>query len=152
MHRRYTWSRKDVGSPKSTSLLSTFHIGSMFCFFPANLMSSTCTDKNNPFSLCTNEHSQFGTFSQPFFNRMFSTCLFHNSLAKDDCTDFVQEEQLSLRYWTMILTICVVVDESKCLDIAILEFSIIWEHRPFLSGNEQIVHQLLVLRNLAIWR
>ena len=24
---KYTWSRKDVGSPKSTSLLSTFHIG-----------------------------------------------------------------------------------------------------------------------------
>ena len=26
------------------------HIGSRFCFFPANLMSSTYTDKNNPFS------------------------------------------------------------------------------------------------------
>ena len=36
--------------PKSTSLLSTFHIGSRFCFFPANFMSSTNTDKNNPFS------------------------------------------------------------------------------------------------------
>ena len=42
-------------SPKSTSLLSTFHIGLMFCFFPANLMSSTYTDKNNPFSRCTNK-------------------------------------------------------------------------------------------------
>ena len=31
------------------SLLSTFHIGSRFCFFPANFMSSTYTDKNNPF-------------------------------------------------------------------------------------------------------
>ena len=40
---------KDVGSPKSTSLLSNFHIGSMFCFFPANFMSSTYTEKNNPF-------------------------------------------------------------------------------------------------------
>ena len=29
--------RKMVGSPKSTPLLSTFHIGSRFCFFPANL-------------------------------------------------------------------------------------------------------------------
>ena len=25
------------------------HIGSRFCFFPANFMSSTYTDKNNPF-------------------------------------------------------------------------------------------------------
>ena len=74
--------RKDVGFPKSTSLLSTFHIGSMLCFFPANFMSSTYTDKNNPFSRCTKRHSQFGIFSQPCFNRIFSNCLSHNSPAK----------------------------------------------------------------------
>ena len=67
---------------KSTSLLSTFHIGLMFCFFPTNLMSSTYTDKNNPFSRCTKRHSQFGIFSQPCFNRIFSDCLSHNSPAK----------------------------------------------------------------------
>ena len=44
-------------------LLSSFHIGSMFCFFPANLMSSTSTEKNNPLSRCTNKHSQLETFS-----------------------------------------------------------------------------------------
>ena len=82
MHPKYTWSRKDVGSPKSTSLCSTFHIGLMFCFFPANLMSSTNTDKNNPFRRCTNKHSQLETFSQPYFNRIFSNCLSHNSPAK----------------------------------------------------------------------
>ena len=43
----YTWSKNDVGSSKSTTFLSTFHIGSMFCFFPANFTS--CTDKNNMF-------------------------------------------------------------------------------------------------------
>ena len=74
--------RKDVGSPKSTSLLSTYHIGSMFCFFPANLMSPTCTDKNNPSSRCTKRHSLVETFSQPCCNRIFSNCLFHNSPAK----------------------------------------------------------------------
>ena len=74
--------RKDVGSPKSTSLLSTFHVGSRFCCIPANFMSSTYTDKNNPFSRCTKRHSQFGTFSQPCFNGIFSNCLSHNSLAK----------------------------------------------------------------------
>ena len=40
-------------------------------------------------------------------------------LPRDDRTDFVQEERLGLPYWTMILAICVVVDESKCLDIPI---------------------------------
>ena len=54
---KYTWSRKEVGSPKSTSLLSSFHIGSRFCFFPANFMSSTYTDKNNPFLRWTKRHS-----------------------------------------------------------------------------------------------
>ena len=43
-------------------------------------------------------------------------------LPKDDRTDSAQEEQLGLPYWTMILAICVVVDESKCLDIPIWEF------------------------------
>ena len=37
-------------------------------------------------------------------------------LPKDDHADFFQEERLDLPYWTMILAICVVVDESKCLD------------------------------------
>ena len=43
-------------------------------------------------------------------------------LPKDDRTDFAQEERLGLPYWTMILAICVVVDESKCLDTPILDF------------------------------
>ena len=55
-------------------------------------------------------------------------------LPKGDRTDSVQEEQLGLPYWTMILAICVVVDESKCLDTPIWEFSIICEHLPFLLG------------------
>ena len=75
VHPKYTWSRKDVGSPKTTSLLSSFHIGSRLCFFPANFMSSTYTDKNNPFSRWTKRHSQFGIFSHPCFNRTFSNCL-----------------------------------------------------------------------------
>ena len=60
-------------------------------------------------------------------------------LATDDSTDFVQKERLDLPYGTMIQAICVVVNGSKCLDIPILEFSIILEHLPFLpsSKNEQ---------------
>ena len=45
-------------------------------------MSSTYTDKNNPFPRCTKRHSQFGIFSQPCFNRIFSNCLSHNSPAE----------------------------------------------------------------------
>ena len=76
------WSRNDVGSPKSTSFMSTFQVGLMFCFFPASLMSSTYTDKNNPFSRCTNKHSQLETFSQSYVNRIFSNCLSHKSPAR----------------------------------------------------------------------
>ena len=57
-------------------------INAMFCVFPANLMSSTYTDENNPFSRCTKKHSQWETFSQPYFNRNFSNCLSHNIPAK----------------------------------------------------------------------
>ena len=73
-------------------------------------------------------------------------------LPKDDRTDFAQEEQLGLPYCTMILAICVVVDESKCLDIPIWEFSIILEHLPFSLGYKLILRLLLIHRNPAIWR
>ena len=65
-------------------------------------------------------------------------------MPKDDHTDSVQEEQLGLPYWTMILAICVVVDESKYVDILTLEFSIICEHLPFSLGCKLILRLLLV--------
>ena len=71
-------------------------------------------------------------------------------LPKDDHEDFAQEERLGLPYWTMSWAICVVVDQSKCLDTPIWEFSVILEHLPFLSGYKQILRPLLVLRNPAI--
>ena len=40
-------------------------------------------------------------------------------LPKDDHTDSLREERLGLQYWTKISAICVVVDESKCLDTPI---------------------------------
>ena len=73
-------------------------------------------------------------------------------LPKDDHTDLAQEERLGLPYWTMILAICVVVDESKCLDTPILEFFIICDHIPFSLGYKLILRLLLVHRNQAIWR
>ena len=53
-----------------------------FASFQPIFMSSTYTDKSNPFSRCTKRHSQFGIFSQPCFNRSFSNCLSHNRPAK----------------------------------------------------------------------
>ena len=99
-----------------------FHIGSRFCFFPANFKSSTYTDKNNPFSRCTKRHPNL-EFSPSHVSMGFSQIAFPITvLPKDDRTDFAQEERLGLPYWTMISAICVVVDELKCLDIPILEF------------------------------
>ena len=124
----------------------------MFCFFRANLMSSTYTEKNNPFHGVrvsipnlkpSPSHASIG-FSQIAFPITV--------LPKDDHTDFAQEERLGLPYWTMISAICVVVDESKCLDIPIWECSVFLEHPPFRPGCERILRPLLVLRNPAVWK
>ena len=95
----------------------------MFCFFPANLMSSTFTNKNSSFSRLTNKHSQFGTFSQ--YN--VSTELPQIAvpiivLPKDVRTNFVQEERLDLPCWTMIFSYLRLVDAPKYLDTLTLEF------------------------------
>ena len=120
--------QEDVGSPKSTSLLSTFHIGSILCFFPANSMSSTYTDKNNPFFHGERISIPNLEFSPSHVSIGFSQIAFPTIvLPKDDRKNSFQEERLGLPYWTMISAICVVVDESKCLDTPILEFSIIGE-------------------------
>ena len=41
--------RKMLVLPNQLLYLSTFHIGLMFCFFPASLISCRYTDKNSPF-------------------------------------------------------------------------------------------------------
>ena len=74
VHPKYTWSRNDVGPPRSTSFINFFHMGLKFWLFPSILMSSTKTDKNSPCFRWTNTHSQFGTFSHPRPNK---TCLSH---------------------------------------------------------------------------
>ena len=121
VHPRFSWSRKDVGSPKSTSLLSTFHIGWMFCFFPSIYISSTYTDKNGPFSRLPNIHSQFGTFSQPYFNRTFSKCLSHNGPAKGWPYRFRSKETTGSSVLDHDFGHCALVDVSKYLDIPTLE-------------------------------
>ena len=70
------------------------------------------------------------------------------SIPNLDRTDFVQEERLGLPCWT-ISAICVLVDESKYLDILTLEFSIMTVHLPFRLGCKLILRLLLVLRILV---
>ena len=60
------WSRNDVGSPKSKSFMSIFHIGFRFCFFPAILISFTYTDKNNLYVRLSNMHSIWNFFPSVF--------------------------------------------------------------------------------------
>ena len=105
----------------------------MLCFIPANLMASTCTDKNNPFHSVRISILNWKPSAQPSCNRIFSNCHSHNSPAKDR-TDFAQEERLDFPYWTMFLALCVVVGESKCLDTPIFEFSIFWSIFHFNLG------------------
>ena len=125
--------KKDVGSPKSTSLLRTFHIGLMFCFFPTNLCHPHTQIRIILF------HDEQRDIPNLEFSPIHVSIGFSQIaipiivLPKDDHTDVVQEEQLGHPYWTMILAICVVVDESKCLDIPMLEFSVICEHLPIFS-------------------
>ena len=96
----------------------------MFCFLPASFKSSTYTDKNSP---CFSVNEKAVPIWNFFPNRIsigFSQIAFPITVRpKDDRADFVQEERLDLPYWTMILAIRVVVDESKCLDIPIFGIS-----------------------------
>ena len=67
VHPRYTWSRNDVGSPRSTNFIHFFHI--VLRFFPPSNHLVT----NKPCGRCTKRHSQFGTFHRPSPNRTLST-------------------------------------------------------------------------------
>ena len=71
-----------------TSQINMVHVGPMFCFFPARFISSTYTDKNSPFSRITNKHSQFGTFSHPYFHGTFSNCVSHTIRPENNSNDF----------------------------------------------------------------
>ena len=48
VNTKYTWSRNEVGSSSSTFFIHFFHMGAILHFSPANSMSPTYSDKNNP--------------------------------------------------------------------------------------------------------
>ena len=67
-HPKYTWSRNDVGCSKIDQFHHFLPHGTTCCFFPAILMSSTHTDKNNPCFRWANYSSR---------NTTSSNCLSH---------------------------------------------------------------------------
>ena len=82
-------------------------------------------------------------FSPSHVSIKFSQVAFPTTvLPEDDRTDFAQEEGLGLPYWTMILGhLCRGrrIQMSEHSDLGIFNI------------NEKVLHQLLVLRVLAIW-
>ena len=128
------------------SVLST---SDEYISFQQTFMSSTDTDKNNPFSRCTYKQSQLQTIPNRAPIKLSRIAFPTTVMPKDDRKIFTQEDRLGLPYWTMILAICVVADVSKYLNLPIFEFSAISEHLPFLLGCKKMLHQLLVLRILV---
>ena len=116
----------------------------MFCFFPANLMSSHTQIRITLFHGVRIRIPNWKPSPNPASIEFSQIAFPITILPKDDHTDFAHEERLGLPYWTMILAMCVVVDESKCLDIPIWEFSTISEHLPFIPGYKQILRLLHV--------
>ena len=140
--------KKDVGSSRSTFFINFFHMGAIFWFSPAILISSMKTDKNNPCIRWTNKHSQFGNLvpSKIHWTIVFPT----RGLRVGVRTKFVQEEPLGLRCWTKILATCVVEEVPIYVDILTLEFWAIWEHLPSLPECMLIRRRLLVHHSL-VW-
>ena len=73
--------------------------------FPAKFMSSTHTDKNNPFTRCTKKHPQSGFFPTVLQQNFSRVAVPTTVLPEDDRTDFAQEERLGLSYRTRISAI-----------------------------------------------
>ena len=98
-------------------------MGSMCCFSPANFLCHPHTKIRIILSDGVRKDIHSWKLSPNRVLLRFSQIAFPIIvLPKDDRTDFVQAERLGLRHWTMTSAICVVVDESKCLDIRIWEY------------------------------
>ena len=125
----------------------------MFCFFPANFMSSTYKDKIDPF--CDGVRTGIPNW-KPFPNRAamgFSQIAFPIMvLPKDDHIDSVQEEQLGSSILDHDLGhLCCGrrIQMSGHSDLGIFNNL---GASSILHGYKQILRQMLVHRNLAIWK
>ena len=145
-----TSSRNDVGSSKSTSFMSIFHVGLMSCFFfqPAWCRPNTQV-RIVLFSRLTDKHSQFGTFpnriprelpqtvSQQSCHRMTEQI----SLKRNDWIFHTGPWFRPLVFWYTFPNIW-----------AFSNFGIFnhFGHLPLLPGYKLILRLLLDLRNLVV--
>ena len=126
---KYTWSRNDVGSPRSTSFISFLIIHAYRqeqALFPTNKQASNSV-------LCS--------FSVPVE-------LFQNVFPKfisqvGGCTDSFQQKPKGRHCLTKMLATCVVEDVSKYLYILTLEFSVVLQRLSFLFECKLILLRLL---------
>ena len=114
--------------------------------------TDTWTERNKPFSRCMDKHSQFGTLfpAIPFQNHLkllvpraillmgARTHVFH-----------VVPHDLELR---PISGGGIVLDESSLLGTLIVVIPINLARRPFSIERNPILHHLLVLRVLEVWK
>ena len=144
---------KMLFSPKSTSLLSSFQIGSRFCFLSSQFYVIHM-HRWIFFSRCTKRHSQFCQFSPIHVSIGLSQIAFPmigpakgwpyrfrsrgttgSSILDHDFLPFVS-------WWT----------NPSFWTLRFCNLSKICEHLPFLLGYKQILRLLLVPRYQAIWR
>ena len=124
VHPKYKGSGHEVGSPRSTSFINSFHMGLKFCFRPVILMSSTCAEKNNPCFLCTNRHSQFGILPIRVPIELPRSVFPITILPMGDHTHFVQDEPQDLQCLPKTSATCVVEERIHTSG-----------HYPSQSGN-----------------
>ena len=134
----------------STFFINFFHMRAIFCFFPAILMSSPYTDRNNPCFRWTNIHSQFDTFSQPSSINACSNCLSHKSRASGCPYRFRSRGTTGSSMYAHDFGHFCLEDVSIHPDILVWEFWIVFEHPPFLPGCSRKLRQLLVRHNQVV--
>ena len=148
-----TWSRNDVGSDRSTSFMSTFHVGLTFCFFTAKFIPSTYTDIRNNLLLVWQR-------SNPSFK------LFPNHVPKElsqiALAIIAPAKRWPCRFISRRTTGSSILDHDfghlsfgRRIPISgHSEFGSSFQtlmHLPFSPKYAGILHLLLALRTLAIW-
>ena len=150
----WTWSRNDVGSPKSpfSQLLSTFGK----CFVSSQPVSYHPQTQTRIVLFLSSRKSIpiSKLFTQPCSNRAFPNCLSHNSPAKGWPYRFRSEgttgsSMLDNDSGHLCRGRRIQLSGHSLSYFGILKIS---EHLPFLLGYKLMLRPLLVHRNMAIWR
>ena len=112
-------SSKDVGSPKSTSLFSTFHNGlkNLVSFQPVWCDPHT-EIRIILFRGVRISIPNWKTFSHSYFNRNLSNCLSHDIPVKRCPYIWIKRNDWDFHTGSWFWLCVVVVDESKCLDLS----------------------------------